>query len=69
MKVKRIVSNVETPDVEKVHAFYHGVLGLEVVMDHGWLRTYGSDSRMTVQVSFASESGSGTCPSLRSWRS
>jgi len=29
-------------------------------MDHGWIRTYGSDSKMTVQVSFVSEGGSGT---------
>jgi predicted enzyme related to lactoylglutathione lyase len=29
-------------------------------MDLGWIRTYGSDSRMTVQVSFLSEGGSGT---------
>ena len=29
-------------------------------MDHGWIRTYGSNSKMTVQVSFASEGGSGT---------
>ena len=29
-------------------------------MDHGLIRTYGSNSKMTVQVSFASEGGSGT---------
>jgi catechol 2,3-dioxygenase-like lactoylglutathione lyase family enzyme len=60
MKIKRIVSNVKTSDVEKAHAFYHDVLGLELVMDLGWIRTYGSDAKMTVQVSFASEGGSGT---------
>lgn len=60
MRVKRIVSNIETLDMEKAHAFYHDVLGLEIVMDHGWLRTYGSDSKMGVQVSFASQGGSGT---------
>jgi catechol 2,3-dioxygenase-like lactoylglutathione lyase family enzyme len=60
LKVKRIVANLETSDVEKAHTFYHDVLGLELVMDHGWIRTYGSDSKMTVQVSFASEGGSGT---------
>ena len=60
MKIKRIVSNVETSDVEKAEAFYHDILGLRLIMDHGWLRTYGSDSKMTVQVSFASEGGSGT---------
>jgi catechol 2,3-dioxygenase-like lactoylglutathione lyase family enzyme len=60
LKIKRIVHNVEASAVEKAHSFYHDVLGLKVVMDHGWMRTYGSDSKMTVQVSFASEGGSGT---------
>lgn len=60
MKIKRIVSNVETAHVEKANAFYHDILGLRLVMDHGWIRTYGSDTKMTVQVSFASEGGSGT---------
>jgi catechol 2,3-dioxygenase-like lactoylglutathione lyase family enzyme len=60
LKIKRIVSNIETSDVEKANAFYHDILGLRLVMDHGWIRTYGSDSKMTVQVSFASEGGSGT---------
>ncbi|MDX1550660.1 MAG: VOC family protein, partial [Lysobacter spongiicola] len=41
-------------------AFYGDVLGLELAMDHGWLRTYVSDQPMTTQVSFASQGGSGT---------
>jgi catechol 2,3-dioxygenase-like lactoylglutathione lyase family enzyme len=60
MKIRRIVCNVETPDVKKAHSFYRDVLGLELIMDLGFIRTYGCDSRMTVQVSFASEGGSGT---------
>ena len=60
MKIKRIVSNIEASAVQKAHTFYHDVLGLELLMDLGWIRTYGSPSRMTVQVSFASEGGSGT---------
>jgi catechol 2,3-dioxygenase-like lactoylglutathione lyase family enzyme len=60
MKIKRIVCNVETPDVKKAHGFYRDVLGLEVLMDLGWIRTYGCGSKMTVQVSFLSEGGSGT---------
>jgi lactoylglutathione lyase len=35
MKIKRIVSDVKTSDAEKAHAFYHDVLGLELVMDLG----------------------------------
>ncbi len=60
MKVKRIVSNIATPDVEKAKAFYEGVLGLKLLMDLGWIRTYGSGSKMTIQVSVLSEGGSGT---------
>jgi lactoylglutathione lyase len=60
MKVIRIVANLESADVTAAHAFYHQVLGLEVLMDHGWLRTYGSPAKMAVQLSIASEGGSGT---------
>jgi catechol 2,3-dioxygenase-like lactoylglutathione lyase family enzyme len=60
MRINRVVANIETSDVDRADAFYHDVLGLELVMDHGWIRTYGSNSKMTVQVSFASEGGSGT---------
>lgn len=60
MKVKRIMSNTATSDINKAAAFYGDILGLELLMDHGWFRTYGSNERMTVQVSFGSEGGSGT---------
>ena len=60
MKVKRIVSNVATPDVDKATSFYEDVLGLKVLMDLGWIRTYGSASKMTIQFSVMSEGGSGT---------
>jgi catechol 2,3-dioxygenase-like lactoylglutathione lyase family enzyme len=60
VKVKRIVSNVVASDVEKASAFYKDVLGLKVLMDLGWKRTYGSDAKMTIQVSVMSEGGSGT---------
>ena len=60
MKVKRIVSNVAAADVEKATAFYEEILGLEVLMDLGWIRTYGSSAKMTIQVSVMSEGGSGT---------
>ena len=60
MKVKRIVANIATEDVAKAKRFYHDILGLDVLMDHGWLVTYGSAERMTVQVGIATEGGSGT---------
>jgi catechol 2,3-dioxygenase-like lactoylglutathione lyase family enzyme len=60
MKVKRIVANIETGRPADAERFYHDVLGLDVLMDHGWIVTYGSRDAMSVQVSFASEGGSGT---------
>ena len=60
MKVKRIVTNIQAGDSSAADAFYRDVLGLELAMDHGWIRTYTGDARMTVQVSVASEGGSGT---------
>jgi catechol 2,3-dioxygenase-like lactoylglutathione lyase family enzyme len=60
VKVKRIVSNAATSDLDKASAFYEKVLGLEVLMDLGWIRTYGSSAQMTIQVSVMSEGGSGT---------
>ena len=60
MKVKRIVANVAAADVGKAKAFYQDLLGLEVLMDMGWIRTYGSSAKMTLQMSVMSEGGSGT---------
>ncbi|MDQ1914382.1 VOC family protein [Paenibacillus sp. GD4] len=60
MKVKRIVANINTKNIEAATRFYHDVLGLEILMDHGWFRTYGSSEEMSIQVSFASQGGSDT---------
>jgi catechol 2,3-dioxygenase-like lactoylglutathione lyase family enzyme len=60
MKVKRIVANIATEDVAKANAFYADALGLDLLMDMGWIATFGSDEQMTVQMSFMSEGGSGT---------
>jgi catechol 2,3-dioxygenase-like lactoylglutathione lyase family enzyme len=60
MKVKRIVANIATQEVAKAKRFYRDILGLDVLMDHGWLVTYGSAEKMTVQVGVAVEGGSGT---------
>jgi catechol 2,3-dioxygenase-like lactoylglutathione lyase family enzyme len=60
MQVKRIVANFEATDLDRARVFYQDVLGLELLMDHGWIRTYGAQTQMSLQVSFASEGGSGT---------
>jgi catechol 2,3-dioxygenase-like lactoylglutathione lyase family enzyme len=60
MKVKRVVANINTNDPAQAKRFYKDVLGLDLLMDHGWIQTYGSSAKMDVQVSFASQGGSGT---------
>ena len=60
MKVKRIIANIPALQPSDVDDFYQGILGLEVVMDHGWIRTYAASAQMAVQISFANQGGSGT---------
>lgn len=60
MKVRRIVANIAATDTVAACLFYHDVLGLDLLMDHGWIATYGSSEPMTVQVSIAAQGGSGT---------
>lgn len=60
MKVKRIVSNMFTSDLKAAEVFYKDILGLELLMDHGWIQTYGSSDLMSVQLNFATEGGSNT---------
>lgn len=60
LKVKRIVSNIETQDILQAKRFYQEVLGLDLLMDFGWITTYGSNEKMSIQISFASQGGSST---------
>lgn len=60
MIVRRIVANIETATPSAARRFYGDIFGLDLLMDHGWIATLGSDATMTVQVSFASEGGAGT---------
>ena len=60
MTVRRIVANIATQDIAAARRFYHDVLGLDILMDHGWIATYGSDESMRVQLSIMAQGGSGT---------
>ena len=60
MKVKRIVANIEASTLTSASTFYADIFGLELLMDHGWIRTYGSKEEMSIQISIATEGGSGT---------
>ena len=60
MTVLRIIADIATPDPQAAQAFYGDILGLDLVMDHGWIVTYASGRPMAPQISFASQGGSGT---------
>jgi len=60
MKVKRIVANVQAKNIGDAKRFYEDILGLENLMDLGWIATYGSNTTSIVQMSFMKEGGSGT---------
>jgi catechol 2,3-dioxygenase-like lactoylglutathione lyase family enzyme len=59
MKVKRIVTDVEATDPSAAKRFYKDIFGLDVLMDMGWIATYGSRESMPIQISFMTEGGSG----------
>ena len=59
MGVKRIVLDIATDKVAEVRRFYEDLFDLEAVMDQGWIVTLASDRSARVQVSIASEGGSG----------
>ena len=60
MTVKRIVLNIASQDLAPASIFYGEILGLEQLMDLGWIQTFGSNSSTAPQVSIASEGGSNT---------
>ena len=60
MTVRRIVANLAAADIAAARRFYGDVLGLDILMDMGWIATYGSNEQMTVQLSVMREGGSGT---------
>ena len=60
MNVKRIVTNISTDSVQPVRQFYEMLFDLEPVMDLGWIATLSASSAPNVQISIATEGGSGT---------
>ncbi len=60
MTVRRIVANLHAADPATARSFYRDVLGLDIVMDHGWIVTFACDALAKPQISVASEGGSGT---------
>ncbi|MCT2562221.1 glyoxalase superfamily protein [Chryseobacterium herbae] len=58
--IKRIVANIKTEDLSKADLFYNEILGLDILMDHGWIKTFGNHEEARVQVSFATQGGNDT---------
>lgn len=59
MAVLRIVANVEARDPATLAAFYRRLLGLDVLMDFGWIVTLGTSAQQKPELSVMSEGGSG----------
>lgn len=57
MAVKRIVANVAAEQVDSALTFYQDVLGMQVVMDLGWIMTFAAHCSVPPQISVASEEG------------
>jgi predicted enzyme related to lactoylglutathione lyase len=51
MPVLRIVPNLHAEDPAVGRGFYEDVLGLEAVMDHGWITTFAAPGRPGAQLS------------------
>ena len=61
MTVRRIVPNTAADDVALAASFYRDVLDLDLLMDQGWIQTFGVNvSSAGPQASVACEGGSGT---------
>ena len=53
MAIRRVVPNLLSPDMNASRDFYGGFLGLDVVMDLGWIVTYASPTHPTAQISIS----------------
>jgi catechol 2,3-dioxygenase-like lactoylglutathione lyase family enzyme len=60
MAVLRVVPNIAVATIDAAHAFYGGILGMSVAMDHGWIVTFAGSGTAPPQIGVAVEGGSGT---------
>ena len=60
MKVNRVVANIAGTDLDEIREFYMDLFGFDLLMDLGWIKTLGAATEMPIQISVASEGGSGT---------
>lgn len=50
MRVERVVPNLTVPDLPAAVREYSAVLGLRILMDHGWIVTLGDDEGHQLSV-------------------
>ena len=60
MTVLRIVPNVAVNDTDEAKEFYAAILGLEVLMDMGWIVTFGTQTEASTQISVMTQGGNET---------
>lgn len=59
-RVLRIVPNLKARNFDQASAFYQNIFGLSLLMDQGWIQTYGAEVTAPVQISICTEGGSST---------
>lgn len=55
MSVSRITPNLQSDNLHATARFYTEVLGMQVVMDHGWIITVADSNHPELQLSFMQE--------------
>ncbi len=58
--IRRIVPDVSADDPQKVAEFYKDLFGFKVVMDGDWIVTLAAEGQSPLQLTIASQGGSGT---------
>lgn len=58
MSVSRVVPDLQAADLRTATTFYTRVLGMEIVMDHGWIVTLADPDRPEVQLSLITHDAS-----------
>lgn len=70
MAVTHIVPDLGTSSLARATSFYVDVLGLEVVMDHGWIVIRPDPTRPEVQLSLMTHDATASSSGIRAgtWR-
>lgn len=60
MAVERVVPDLASGDLQRARQFYSAVLGLQPVMDHGWIVTLADPETRRCQISLLSHDETAT---------